>query len=186
VEIQAAVVAMIDALHQEQIDYMIVGSFSSNYYGIPRSTEDGDFVIELTGKSLNAVKQRLGDQFEFDPQTSFESVTGTLRTLVRIRSTNFKIELFRLSSFPHDQARFARRKLVPYLGRPIYLPTPEDVIVTKLNWSKSLDRSKDRDDVRDVIAVQDTNLDWSYIHRWTDEHGTTELLNGIRRSIPPL
>jgi len=45
----------------------------------------------------------------------------------------------------------------------------------------------DEDDVRDVIAVQgDGALDWAYIHRWTAEHGTRELLDEIRASIPPL
>ena len=41
--------------------------------------------------------------------------------------------------------------------------------------------------MRDVIAVQgDEVLDWDYIHRWTAEHGTRELLDEIRASIPPL
>lgn len=47
--------------------------------------------------------------------------------------------------------------------------------------------TKDADDLRDVIAVQgDEALDWDYIHRWTAEHGTRELLDEIRASIPPL
>ena len=31
---------VVDALNREKIPAMLVGSFSSNYYGIPRSTED--------------------------------------------------------------------------------------------------------------------------------------------------
>ena len=34
------------------------------------------------------------------------------------------------------------------------------------------------------FAVQADTLDWDYIHRWCDEHGTRELLDDIRRSIP--
>ena len=49
-EIKTAVLAVIDSLEAEQIPYMLVGSFSSNFYGIPRSTEDGDLVIELAGR----------------------------------------------------------------------------------------------------------------------------------------
>ena len=38
-----------DALTASGIAYLLAGSFSSNYYGIPRSTKDADFVVELRG-----------------------------------------------------------------------------------------------------------------------------------------
>jgi hypothetical protein len=38
---------VIDALNQLGIPFMLVASFSSNLYGIPRSTKDADFVIQL-------------------------------------------------------------------------------------------------------------------------------------------
>ena len=44
--------------------------------------------------------------------------------------------------------------------------------------------AKDRDDVRDVLAVQSGNLDWDYLRRWCLEHGTLDLLNEIRASLP--
>lgn len=57
----------------------------------------------------------------------------------------------------------------------------------KLRWAKHAKRGKDREDVRDVIAVQgDAALDWDYIHEWCARHGTRELLDEIRASIPPL
>ncbi len=65
------------------------------------------------------------------------------------------------------------------------MPVPEDVLLQKLRWLHKLNRLKDRNDARDVIAVQYENLDWSYIHRWTDCHGTRGLLDEILRSVPP-
>ena len=46
-------VRVADALSAAGIPYLLAGSFSSNYYGIPRSTKDADFVcagdaLELT------------------------------------------------------------------------------------------------------------------------------------------
>ena len=43
-----AVVALLDILNREGVPYMIVGSFSSNRYGVPRSTHDADFVLGTT------------------------------------------------------------------------------------------------------------------------------------------
>ena len=73
----------------------------------------------------------------------------------------------------------------PQLLRETFIPTPEDVIVTKLRWALVGGRGKDRDDVRDVIAVQGEFLDWSYIKEWARQHGTEVLLEEIQSKIPP-
>jgi hypothetical protein len=115
-------------------------------------------------------------------------VTGTTRYLFHIEGDVFQIELFRLSEDQHDLARFARRKRAHStpLGRDVFLPTAEDVIVTKLRWAFHAARAKDRDDVRDVITVQGDALDWPYIHDWCERHGTRTVLDEIRASIPSL
>jgi hypothetical protein len=183
---QEATLAVIDALDGLGVPYMLVGSFSSNFYGIPRSTKDADFVVQLGGVPVAELMKRLGPDFQLDPQLSFESVTGTTRCQIRLVQSPFEIELFLLSDDPHDQERFRRRCRVPLSDREIFMPTAEDVLVTKLRWLHLTQRSKDRDDVRNILAVQGDGLDWAYIHHWCDQHGTRERLEEIRRSIPPL
>jgi hypothetical protein len=76
-----------------------------------------------------------------------------------------------------------RRTFVPILGREVWLPAPEDVIVQKLRWG----RSKDLDDARDVLAVQGPEtLDMDYIERWCTAHGTARRLKDTLESLPPL
>jgi hypothetical protein len=173
-------VRMADALTASGIAYLLAGSFSSNYYGIPRSTKDADFVVELRSGVGRDFMARLGNDFEADPQLSFETNTGTYRQLLKHSISPFKIELFLLSNDPHDQARFQRRVAVAAYGRQIWLPTAEDVIVMKLRWA----RSRDRDDARGVISIQGETLDWAYIDSWCDRHGTRALLEEIRRTVP--
>jgi hypothetical protein len=60
------------------------------------------------------------------------------------------------------------------------------VIIQKLRWAKLGNRAKDRDDVRGVIAVHGDRIDWDHVHSWCDTHETRELLDEIRRSIPPI
>jgi len=181
------VLACIDALESIHIPYMVVGSLSSNLYSIPRSTQDADFIVELAETSLTELMGKLGSGFRLDPQLSFESVTATTRHIIDIVDGTFRVELFQLSDDPHDRERFARRKRIPVLGRDAYAPTAEDVIVMKLRWALHAHRRKDRDDVRDIIAVQgDDALDWDYIHHWCEEHATRKLLDEIRASIPKI
>ncbi|MBY0527876.1 MAG: hypothetical protein K2R98_31050 [Gemmataceae bacterium] len=181
-----AALAVIDALEQLGVPYMVVGSFSSNVYGVARSTHDADFVIDLSGGSVQAIADRLGSSFRLDPQMSFETVTMTRRFNLAVVGSEFQIELFLLSDDPHDRQRFLRRQRRPLHGRAAFLPSAEDVIVTKLHWAVRARRGKDREDVRDMIAVQGNTLDWTYIYHWADQHGTRSLLDEIRQSLPPL
>jgi len=181
-----AVSAVIDALNAGPIPHMLVGSLATNLYGEPRSTKDADFVIQHAGQSLMDLVGKLGPAFRFDPQQSFETVTGTLRYVLKLADIPFSVELFLLSSDTHDQERFARRQPTLLGDRKTFVATLEDTIVTKLRWCLRGNRGKDKDDVRNVLAVQGDGIDWPYVYAWCDRHGTRALLDEIRRSIPPL
>jgi hypothetical protein len=179
-----AVLIVIDALEKQAVPYMVVGSFSSNFYGVPRSTLDADFVIQFNPDTFSAILGSLGAAFRLDPQLSFESITMTTRHVLEVVGSAFKIELFHLSEEPYDQERFRRRRRVKMLDREVSLPTVEDVVVTKLRWAQGARRSKDQDDVRAVIILQGKSIDWTYVYKWCDQHGTRALLDDIRRSLP--
>lgn len=181
-----AVVAVIDALEQTGAQYMVVGSLASNFHGIPRSTRDADFVIELGTSTLRRLGEMLPAVLSVQPQASFETVTGTTRYVIVLAASPFVCELFVHSDDPHDRERMARRERVHLLGRKTCVATAEDMIVTKLRWADQARRSKDLDDVRNMIAVRGHELDWEYVLRWSTEHGTRELLERIRASIPPV
>ena len=173
------VIGVVEALEAERVPYMLVGAYSANVYGVPRSTKDADFVVQLTAEGVKRVVARLGAGYRLEPQMSFETVTGTSRHIIHAIDSAFEIELFCLKDEPYDQERFSRRRQGPLLGKGVFFPSAEDVVVTKLRWSKQGQRGKDLDDLRNILSVQGDNLDWGYIHRWCDEHETRELLNEI-------
>ena len=175
---------MIDALNQMGSPWMIVGSFSTNYYGIPRSTKDADFVLRLEGKSIRELVSLLGADFQLDPQAAFETVTATVRYRIGHPSSDFQIEVFLLSDDAHDQSRFARRVSVSMFGRAAFIPTAEDCVVTKLRWLRDAGRGKDEDDIRNLLSVQQDRIDWDYLLSWCERHGTREILDRIRASLP--
>jgi hypothetical protein len=85
VRVEEIALKVVDALTAIEIPYMLVGSFSSNYYGIPRSTKDVDFVIELGAKRITDLRSYLQDDFSFDPQMAFETFTGTTKNVVQAK-----------------------------------------------------------------------------------------------------
>ena len=179
-----ATAAVVEALEELQIPYMLVGAFSSNAYAIPRTTKDADFVVTLASGDLRRIVERLGPEFRLDPQMRFETITHSVRNVMTYLPTRFDIELFRLTDDVHHQLRFSRRvrKLIGDINREAWIPTPEDVVIQKLRWS----RRKDLDDAQNVLAVCWKTLDWDYIQHWTAAHGTIDMLNQLRSEMPNL
>jgi hypothetical protein len=174
------VYAVIDYLNEHGVPYMLVGSLATNFYCVPRSTEDGDVVVETSVAELAQRISRATTSIKFDPQLSFESVTATRKIVLRTREHNFEVELFQLSEDAHDKARFARRVQVETLDRKAWVASLEDMIITKLRWSQHAGREKDISDARNLIGVQREHIDWPYVESWCDRHGTREILDRLR------
>ncbi len=180
-----AVAHVADALESLQVEYVIVGALATNVYGIPRATNDADFVVALEAGNLSQLISELGDSFRLERQMRLEPLTGTARNNISFVPTGFLIELFRLSDDPHHQELFARRiRLpVPELGRDVWLPTAEDLVIQKLRWG----RDKDRVDAVNVVAVQSDTLDVNYIRAWCAMHETVSEFDSVLRqaiSVP--
>ena len=170
---------VIRLLEKHQIPYMLVGSYSSNAFGIPSSTQDAAFVIELGPQSISSVAKDLLPEIVLDPQLAFETATMTSRFVAKHTKSGFKVELFLLGDNSYDRQRFQRRQRQPFLDTTAVLPTVEDVIIQKLRWFGRIRRAKDLDDARNVIAVRHSGLDLPYIRQWCDQHGTRELFEQI-------
>jgi hypothetical protein len=177
-EVVSCVIAQ---LNEQNVPYMIVGSLATNFYCVPRATQDGDFVVQAPlGALARAISQASG-RLRFDPQLGFESVTATKKIVLHTLEHDFEIELFELSDDEHDQQRFARRINVELLGQNAWIATIEDMIVTKLRWAELAGREKDTLDLRNLIAVQQDSIDWPYVESWCERHGTTAVLERLRR-----
>jgi hypothetical protein len=127
-----ALVAILAALDDSAIPFMIVGSLASNFHGVPRSTRDADVVVELTPGALERLSNALRPPLSLAAQGGFEAVTGTTRYLIVLEDSPFVAELFVRSDDAHDRERFQRRQRVELLGHPAFIATAEDMVVTKL------------------------------------------------------
>lgn len=174
---------VVEILNENQIPYMVVGSLATNFHSTVRSTKDADLVIQADLADVAHSIAAKCDSLQVDRQLGFETVTATQKIMLRSTSEEFTVELFALSDDPHDQERFRRRKLVDWEGRPAWLISAEDSIITKLRWAHVAGRKKDIIDVENVIAVSGDIIDWPYVERWTDQHGTRQLLEQIRADV---
>lgn len=185
--LESLAIAVVETTEAAAVDFMLVGAIAAGAYGVPRSTKDVDLLVAVNvAGGVDKVIQSLSSLVEFEPQVVFDTLTWGRRHVGQSRSTPpFKVELFELFDDPFVQEEFRRRQqvFVPMLGRPTWLPTPEDVVVQKLRWG----RGKDLDDARDVLAVQGPEtLDMAYVTAWCARHGTTARLEAALAGIPPM
>ena len=177
-----AVFHLLKVLGDLEIPHMLVGSYSSNAYGIPRSTKDADFVLQVSSEQLRLLQKHLPESLKMEEQSFFEMVTATRKELIHVDGSVFKIELFHLSDDEFDLERFSQRLKCEYdRGIFTYLPRAEAVVVQKLRWTVGAKRSKDFDDVVSILKYQN-DLDFEYIESWCAKHGSLEVLAEAREA----
>ena len=174
--------AVLDALDIAGAPYMITGSLASNVYGIARATKDADIVVDFASADFDEIMKHMDSRIRLQGQVLFETITGTTRHILEVSKNPFKVELFHVNPDPFMTQRFARRIEADYpeLGRKVWLPTAEDVVIQKLRWG----RDKDIADVQDVLFVSGPGLDFTYIGRWCEMHETTEILKQVLSKLP--
>lgn len=95
-----AVAILLDLLNELKIEYMVVGSFSSNRYGVPRATKDADLVLKIVASEREKLFSRLPPTFEIDSQVTFEMITGTWSADYRNPEHSFHHRTFRTKRRP--------------------------------------------------------------------------------------
>jgi hypothetical protein len=72
---QADVVAhVLGILDDLGIDYMVAGSFASNYHGAPRMTQDADIVVDARFPVIRALVERLAPDFYVSEDAARQAV----------------------------------------------------------------------------------------------------------------
>jgi hypothetical protein len=64
-------------------------------------------------------------------------------------------------------------------GQPVWLIAPEDLVLSKLVWSKDSRSELQLRDIRSIIALQ-PGLDWAYMNRWAGRLTVASALSELR------
>ena len=161
--------------------YLLGGSLASSMLGEPRSTVDIDLAIVLRSADVPALVAGLGSEFYVDE--------GAMRNAVERRSsfnaihqpTILKVDFFVLGDAPFDRAQLEGRRLSPALeesGRRVFVSSPEDLILRKLDWYRQGGGVSDRQwrDVLGVLKVQGERLDLAHLRHWAAVLEISDLL----------
>ena len=86
-----------------------------------------------------------------------------------------------LTDDPFDASRFSRKVTLEFQGLPIKVPTPEDTILAKLQWTLACGESeKHFNDAINVYEFHRDQLDLEYVQKWVPHLGVEALWLMIR------
>jgi hypothetical protein len=155
------------ALERADIGYMLTGSFASTHYGVPRSTQDIDLVIEATPAQLRAFVEALaGEEYYADLDAALEAHKRQTMFNVIDLATGWKIDLIIRRSRPFSQEEFRRRQRISLHDVPLFVASVEDVVISKLEWAKLAESKRQIEDVAAVLKVRRDVLDQAYLSHW--------------------
>ncbi len=157
---------LLEAAH---IPFMVAGSFASTAHGLPRSTQDLDLVIDPP--SVAAIEALLAsipaDQYYVDDNAARDALRCRSMFNVIDLASGWKVDLILRKNRAFSRDEFARRMKMNVLGVPVFVASPEDTIVAKLEWSKlSGGSQRQRRDVAGIVATVSAALDHGYIEGW--------------------
>jgi hypothetical protein len=129
---------------------------------------------------------RLAEALEKDYYIDAEMVKDAIRrsasfNLVHL-DTMIKVDIFIVKDRPYDSKALSRRQpdtLDEESSRRFYLSSPEDVILSKLQWYRmgGTVSQQQYKDVLGVLKVQADRLDFEYLKSWALKLNLSDLLS---------
>lgn len=162
----------VDALEAVGVPYMLTGSFASGYYGHGRSTQDVDFVIMPTREQLRALVASFPDPvFYVDLAAAMEALGERGQFNVLDRENAYKADFIIRKDGQFNQEEFSRRTPAIVSGVPLMIATAEDVILSKLHWSKLGGSLRQIEDAAGILELRAAQLDQAYLEGWVAKLG---------------
>jgi hypothetical protein len=172
------------ALDQAGIGYMLTGSFASAHYGVLRSTQDIDFVIEATPAQVRAFIEALpSSEYYADLETAWEAHKRQSMFNVIDLATGWKIDLIIRKSRAFSQEEFRRRQRVTLHGAALVVATAEDVVIAKLEWAKVAQSRRQIEDAAAILRARGDALDQAYLKKWVGQLGLLQELREAKKAV---
>jgi len=155
------------------IEYMLTGSLAASYYASPRMTRDIDLVVALEAEGMSKLTSVLGEDYHVDKDLLAEGFRQRRPCNVVHMPTLVKIDLIPRKDSDYRRLEFRRRREVDFAGVPLWIVSPEDLVLSKLEWARE---SRSEQQMKDVRALLGTSLDRAYLNEWAGRLGLAGLL----------
>jgi hypothetical protein len=157
---------IIEKLQQAGIEYVICGSMAASFYGVERSTQDADIIINPTKEQLSNFFNQLGDAYYVSREAALDALKQlNMFNIIDVENV-WKIDLIIRKQTAFSAEEFRRKRKEKLLGKDLYILSPEDSILSKLLWAKQSRSELQFHDVMKILEAQANSLDMAYLNKW--------------------
>jgi hypothetical protein len=172
------VVSVFDKL---KIPYAVGGSYASSAHGIARATRDIDLIADIRPEQAKDFSYSLQPDFYADERAMSRAIKMKQSFNVIHEASMVKVDIFIVKPTEFQAKQFERRQLdviSPESQQKLYVITPEDTILAKLDWYRkgNFVSNQQWSDINGVIKVQGRRLDLKYLKHWAQDLGLGDLL----------
>lgn len=158
-------------------------------YSVYADRFDGDGDLRSTAHDAgyrpgHRVSPKIAQLFKADCYVNEDSIRNAVirRSMFNIIHNEWmvKADFIVRKDEEYRKLEFERRRRFDIEGTPIWVVAPEDLILSKLEWSKESSSALQQRDVQ-VLVEAVTDLDWSYLESWAARLGVRVLLEQVKK-----
>ncbi|MBD3422762.1 MAG: hypothetical protein GF398_21830 [Chitinivibrionales bacterium] len=171
-------------LNKTGIRYMVTGSVGAMLYGKPRFTNDMDIIVDLYPVNICHIQDEFSSDDYYVPDR--EVIENDIQchgqfNVIHIESGS-KIDFIILKEDEFSLEEFLRRQSTPFAeDMDAQTASPEDIILSKLQFYKAGKSDKHISDIKGIIAVMGEELDIAYIASWAKKLSLEDIWRRCRR-----
>lgn len=171
-------------LEQIGVAYAVGGSLASSLHGVMRSTLDVDIVADIRLEHIPLLVATLAEEFYADDEMMREAIKRHSSFNLIHYETAFKVDIFIRKLRRFDNMQLERRRTLVIANDPersIYVTSPEDTVLAKLEWYRLGGEVSDRQwrDILGVLKTRAGELDLDYLRVWSRELKVSDLLERV-------
>lgn len=145
---------------------MVTGSVALNMYSVARTTFDIDIVVEVPQQKIDEFLQIFKEDFYINEQMAklelLHRGIGMFNVIDHV--SGYKIDFIIKQHSHYEVEKFNNRKTIYFEQIPISVCSPEDLVISKLQWIQELQSERQMNDIKFLLQIPNINKD--YILHW--------------------
>jgi hypothetical protein len=167
---------LIGLLDEAGIAYMVAGSVGSSVHGRPRATQDADIVIDPEEDQFTSFLAIVQQGYYVSREAALDALHRRTMFNVIDLEGGWKADLIIRKDRPFSRQEFERRRQIDAMGQMLWVVSPEDIILSKLEWMKGRESDIQYSDALGVAVAQGKDLDLMYLRQWAEQLGVETML----------
>ena len=166
-DLLVAMIPIIEVFECLGIRYYLSGSIACSVYGLPRGAQDIDVVADIQTEHVSALVKHLQGAYTINAQTLRDAIAQRNAFSLLHLSSLVKVDVMLPRGTPFDSLVSQRARQLSLIEgyQPIWIASPEDVVLMRLEWYRDCGATADDqwNDMLGVLKVQAPTLDLTYL-----------------------